>query len=159
MRLIDADALVEECEEVCKRLEKLDDGIFCPAHYTLEGVRTIIHRIEKQPTRRADGTVEDGYWIKGYREWSSGRREDIYWCSQCKRINETKLTHCPYCGATMNADRKTENSSEKPNNSTGYNLSPVVDEPQTEDLQDWKDRMWAEAVEASKTEPQTERSE
>ena len=46
-------------------------------------------------------------------------------------------------------------NSEKPNNSTGYNLSPVVDEPQTEDLQDWKDRMWAEAVEASKTEPQT----
>ena len=151
MRLIDADALVEECEEVCKRLEKLDDGIFCPAHYTLEGVRTIIHRIEKQPTRRADGTVEDGYWIKGYREWSSGRREDIYWCSQCKRINETKLTHCPYCGATMNADRKTENSSEKPNNSTGYNLSPVVDEPQTEDLQDWKDRMWAEAQTHSDT--------
>ena len=59
----------------------------------------------------------------------------------------------------LTADRKTENSSEKPNNSTGYNLSPVVDEPQTEDLQDWKDRMWAEAVEASKTEPQTEGSE
>ena len=30
------------------------------------------------------------------------------------------------------ADRKTENSSEKPNN--------------CEDLQDWKDRMWAEAI-------------
>ena len=30
------------------------------------------------------------------------------------------------------------------------------DEPQTEDLQDWKDRMWAEAI---VTEPQTERSE
>ena len=29
------------------------------------------------------------------------------------------------------------------------------DEPQTDDLQDWKDRMWAEAV----IEPQTERSE
>ena len=40
------------------------------------------------------------------------------------------------------ADRKTENSSEKPNN--------------YEDLQDWKDRMWAEAI---VTEPQTERSE
>ena len=32
----------------------------------------------------------------------------------------------------INADRKTENSSEKPNN--------------CEDLQDWKDRMWAEAI-------------
>lgn len=29
------------------------------------------------------------------------------------------------------------------------------DEPQMDDLQDWKDRMWAEAV----IEPQTERSE
>ena len=58
------------------------------------------------------------------------------------------------------ADRKTENSSEKPNN--------------CEDLQDWKDRMWAEAIVTeptiskmeqvdkdinvrSKDEPQTER--
>ena len=32
----------------------------------------------------------------------------------------------------LTADRKTENSSEKPNN--------------CEDLQDWKDRMWAEAI-------------
>ena len=32
----------------------------------------------------------------------------------------------------VEADRKTENSSEKPNN--------------CEDLQDWKDRMWAEAI-------------
>ena len=32
----------------------------------------------------------------------------------------------------INDDRKTENSSEKPNN--------------CEDLQDWKDRMWAEAI-------------
>ena len=40
----------------------------------------------------------------------------------------------------LTADRKTENSSEKPNN--------------CEDLQDWKDRMWAEAI---VTEPQTER--
>lgn len=39
---------------------------------------------------------------------------------------------------------QTENSSEKPNNCI---------EPQTEDLQDWKDRMWAEAI---VTEPQTE---
>ena len=52
------------------------------------------------------------------------------------------------------ADRKTENSSEKPNN--------------CEDLQDWKDRMWAEAIVPEPTiskmeqvdgEPQTERSE
>ena len=60
------------------------------------------------------------------------------------------------------ADRKTENCSEKPNN--------------CEDLQDWKDRMWAEAIVTeptsskmeqvdkdinvrSKTKPQTERSE
>jgi len=49
-------------------------------------------------------------------------------------------------------DRKTENSSEKPNN--------------CEDLQDWKDRMWAEAIVTEPTiskmeqvedEPQTER--
>ena len=49
-------------------------------------------------------------------------------------------------------DRKTENSSEKPNN--------------YEDLQDWKDRMWAEAIVTEPTiskmeqvedEPQTER--
>ena len=39
-------------------------------------------------------------------------------------------------------DRKTESSSEIPNN--------------CEDLQDWKDRMWAEAI---VTEPPTERSE
>ena len=32
----------------------------------------------------------------------------------------------------ISADRKTKNSSEKPNN--------------CEDLQDWKDRMWAEAI-------------
>ena len=48
-------------------------------------------------------------------------------------------------------DRKTEPTISK--------MEQVEDEPQTEDLQDWKDRMWAEAVEASKTEPQTERSE
>jgi hypothetical protein len=50
------------------------------------------------------------------------------------------------------ADRKTENCSENPNN--------------CEDLQDWKDRMWAEAIVTESTiskmeqvdEPQTERS-
>ena len=55
--------------------------------------------------------------------------------------------------AVRKADRKTENCSEIPNN--------------CEDLQDWKDRMWAEAIVTEPTiskmeqvdEPQTERSE
>ena len=82
------------------------------------------------------------------------------------------------------ADRKTENSSEKPNNCEDepqtscktcrygevdegyvrcayYSKSAEQDEPlkielTAEDLQDWKDRMWAEAI---VTESQTERSE
>ena len=36
---------------------------------------------------------------------------------------------------------------------TGFVFYEPKDEPQTEDFQDWKDRMWAEAV----IEPQTER--
>ena len=42
----------------------------------------------------------------------------------------------------LTADRKTENSSEKPNN--------------CKDWQDWKDRMWAEAVIESQTERSSE---
>ena len=51
------------------------------------------------------------------------------------------------------ADSKTENNSEKPNNSTISKMEQVEDEPQTDDLQDWKDRMWAEAI---VTEPKTQ---
>ena len=108
MRLIDADSLVEECEELRKRLEKHDEGIFCPTHYELDAVRAIIHRIKKQPTRRGDGTVEDGYWTKGYREWRNGKKEDIYWCSQCKSISEIQLERCPKCGAKMHNTEQTE---------------------------------------------------
>ena len=72
------------------------------------------------------------------------------------------------------ADRKTESSSEKPNNCkdkpTGYNLSPVETEPQTE--VDWKQRLcdmygadrksfdeaWEKyAADKVEDEPQTER--
>ena len=83
---------------------------------------------------------------------------------------------CDECMAEllMWLDRKTENSSEIPNNcepqteewhddcntcrwNDGACTIPCCDyepkdEPQTDDLQDWKDRMWAEAI---VTEPQT----
>lgn len=101
MRMIDADTLIKECEEICQRLEKHDEGIFDPTHYTLIAVRMIIDRIERQPTRRADGTVDDGYWTKGFREWRGGKREVIYFCSQCKRTSAINSTKCPHCGAAM----------------------------------------------------------
>ena len=52
----------------------------------------------------------------------------------------------------IEVDRKTENCSEKPNNSTSSKMEQV-EEPTTEDWQDWKDRMWTEAV---ATEPTTQ---
>jgi len=53
-----------------------------------------------------------------------------------KPFEDDTRTH--FCAWGVKADRKTENSSEIPNN--------CEDEPQTDDLQDWKDRMWTEAV-------------
>ena len=47
----------------------------------------------------------------------------IYYCSECEEsvdlptaMGKPIYKYCPMCGAKMNADRKTENSSEKPNN-------------------------------------------
>ena len=92
--------------------------------------------------------------------------QDAYECGRQDALNELmKYTYAMLTAEkfglqhkimSMMADRKTE--------------------PQTEDLQDWKDRMWAEAIVTeptsskmeqvdkdinvrSKTEPQTERSE
>ena len=76
---------------------------------------------------------------------------DNYKCASDKEWINDKVAWALY-HTWKEADRKTENSSEKPNN--------------CEDLQDWKDRMWAEAIVTEPTiskmeqvedEPQTER--
>ena len=56
---------------------------------------------------------------------------DVY-AMQNKIAFKEGCDECPHAKCLYEADRKTENSSEKPNN--------------CEDLQDWKDRMWAEAI-------------
>ena len=63
---------------------------------------------------------------------------EVWECSNCgEKTTSTvmgypRYNYCPMCGAKMNADRKTENSSEKPNNSTSSKMEQVEDEPQTE---------------------------
>ncbi len=48
---------------------------------------------------------------------------EVWECSNCgEKTTSTvmgypRYNYCPMCGAKMNADRKTENCSEKPNNS------------------------------------------
>ena len=75
---------------------------------------------------------------------------EVVQCGMCKHYDSEQ--YCEvweqyiandafYCACGAKTERKTKNCSEKPNN--------------CEDLQDWKDRMWAEAI---VTEPQ-ERSE
>ena len=76
--------------------------------------------------------------------WSSSRGGLMIWLKEERAEQtepQTSCKTCRYgevdegyvrCAYYSNADRKTENSSEKPNN--------------CEDLQDWKDRMWAEAI-------------
>jgi len=58
------------------------------------------------------------------------------------------------------SDRKTENCSEKPNNSTGYNLSPVEDETLTCDGNCWMKKQNGEWLcEHCQREPKTEQTE
>ena len=66
---------------------------------------------------------------------------EVTQCSMCAHYNteqycevwEQYITNDAfYCACGVKADRKTENSSEKPNNSTISKMEQVEDEPQTE---------------------------
>lgn len=85
--------------------------------------------------------------------------ERAYPCSLCIRGIERTDQWQP--SRETKADRKTEPQKDckkcknyekcKNNKWKCCVYQPIEDEPQTEDLQDWKDRMWAEAVIASQT--------
>ena len=99
MRPIDADAL----KEIYTRNFDYENCIYDGA--------TVVSNIDETPTVDAE-PVRHGKW----KQWDSYGFEDTYKCMACGEsfvlIEGTPITngykYCPYCGATMDAERKEE---------------------------------------------------
>lgn len=103
MRLIDANALIEEIdEEIEYGTEKpFDDA----DKYITKGLRIARKDILKQPTIDAV-PIKHGRWIV-----KNGYLGNTYYCSECEKavylnkFEEPNLTdYCPDCGARMDGD-------------------------------------------------------
>ena len=97
MRLIDADALVEDIGK------KIDEEIRAPLgenhkFFFCAGMRYVVRLVKRLPTV---DTVKHGHW-KRYDRWCNGY---AYICSECgKRSSSNKdehLEYCCHCGAKM----------------------------------------------------------
>ena len=170
MRLIDADALKDKLQQhhdfyvmAWGGFGKMPIG----EKKRVDEITNCIAEVVNAPTIEP----KRGEWKPFDLTW--GR--SIWYCTACEEGVEVPCdiwTHkpiynfCPNCGADM------RNCSEKPNNcepqtyvinpqeptndekcfecddffTCGGQCNKIEDEPQTEDLQDWKDRMWAEAI-------------
>lgn len=110
MRLIDADALIEDIKEFKElepkyNLEIIYKGVSCDF---------AIKAIEEASTVDAE-PVRHGYWIKEkiVTQTTAGIQlvTWAYVCSECKMrlsIVETKKNYCPYCGAKMDKEEQHE---------------------------------------------------
>ena len=75
-------------------------------------------------------------------------------CQECKHWNVYKGCRERVCKYEPKDEPQTNKVVEKkPTPIRDYMVNGKANEPQTDDLQDWKDRMWAEAI---VTEPQTD---
>ena len=96
MRLIDADALVED---IGKEIDTYKKVFLSSAHCS--GMKTVIRIVKNQDTV---DTVKHGHWIfvedmVSYIQCSECG-DDICW------VNTKKPKYCPGCGARMDGDTK-----------------------------------------------------
>lgn len=95
MRLIDADALMEECYEELKDnslwYDKDTSKDYADGHD--EGKRIMMAIIDQAPTIEP----KRGEWINVSGSWSPNEK-----CSVCGEVvHEYNYNFCPYCGADM----------------------------------------------------------
>lgn len=96
MRLIDADALVENIKSEIDKANKvpLDDD---RKYFYCAGMRNVIRLVKPMPTI---DTVKHGRWILDENEKIP--LYQIKTCSLCGcRVNGTQFNFCPHCGAKM----------------------------------------------------------
>lgn len=91
MRLIDADALIEDIgKEIDMEKEVILNSVHCA------GMRNVIRLVKRLPTV---DPVKHGHWIKMPHIWSV-----MYKCSACGSFKDTQYCYCPRCGARMDGD-------------------------------------------------------
>lgn len=94
MRLIDADALIEEIGN------EIDEAKKAPLCDYCAGMKTVIGIVKKQDTV---DPVKHGHWILDENEKIP--RYQIKTCSLCGcRVNGTQFNFCPHCGARMDGE-------------------------------------------------------
>ena len=96
MRLIDADALMEDIEQTVRF--SCRDGV---PSAEMRGANKVIDRIEVAPTLSPDDVRGVGEWIK-----YAPHNSDIVVCSACEKFwildgDQYNFRYCPNCGARM----------------------------------------------------------
>lgn len=94
MRLIDADALIDDCKKYLNELNPSRDGKECARIHWLIGILSNAHAIE--PERKT------GKWVKPLLVTNTGRVR----CSVCSAMYDWDMqaqyfNFCPNCGAVM----------------------------------------------------------
>lgn len=92
-RLIDADALIDDCKKYLNRLNPSRDGKECTRIHWLIGVLSNAPTIEPERKIGEWKHISDGY-------------VDIYECDQCGKKEDYKRNYCPDCGAYMKKENK-----------------------------------------------------
>ena len=102
MRLIDADALVEDIENEIDKPRKV--ALLADYnHFYCAGMRNVIRLVKRLPTV---DDIKHGHWEE------SKCLDDCFWvCSCCKFPSQALAAHklykyCPNCGARMDGDTK-----------------------------------------------------
>ena len=80
-----------------------------------DGILTTLALVKTAPTVDAE-PVRHGHWGEVSREYATGEGADMYaQCSECGSIEIVytrqyvqRYAYCPYCGAKMDGERKTE---------------------------------------------------
>ena len=98
MRLIDADALVENIESEIDKENKvpLDDD---RKYFYCAGMRNVIRFVKRMPTIDA---VKHGHWSQYAEPHEDGK--GLYICSVCNEMyvmHDDEYKFCPHCGAKM----------------------------------------------------------
>lgn len=92
-RLIDVDALIDDCKKYLNSLNPSRDGKECTRIHWLIGVLSNAPTIEPERKKGEWKHISDGY-------------VDIYECDQCGKREDYERNYCPDCGAYMKKENK-----------------------------------------------------